>query len=180
MRSWRSKTLWSSYVGPPERMVANLLRVMRGAGRPTHLPHQIIEVALAVQEAGKQTNAWYIGEEIREVLGTAFPDSHDECGVQSGRDTIVRGSLQYLASNLVQQKAQAAAGEREMDSGMEELERAWERSRARYREGVAAALEAGRVVRRELKDEPKGKKPSTAEAMRKRARELSKGPAGKS
>lgn len=161
---------------PTREMVANLLRVMRGAGRPTHLPDQIIEVALAIQKAGKHTNAWYIGEEIREVLDSAFPSWADECDRQSAMHTIAQGSLQYLASNLVHQRAQAAAGEREIDSGMKEIEYVRERNRERMRAEQAAyraSLKKPKRTAKPKKPPPPPPAPkTTAEFMRRRKSEI--------
>jgi hypothetical protein len=126
---------------PTRELAANLLRVMRGAGRPIELPGQIIELAIAIQEAGRLTNVWYIGTEIEEVLQSAFPKTSERWPDERAENIIASGALQLLASTLVSQRAQAVAGSRELHEGVEHMEAARRRNREeaqleilRYRE----------------------------------------------
>jgi hypothetical protein len=114
---------------PTRKAIGNLLRVMRGAGRPHNLADDIIELALAIQRAGQHTNAWYIGEAIGDVLHDAFRVACEKEGWTLATDEIVRGSLQRCASMMLHQNAQTSAGEREMISGVERLAQIRERNR---------------------------------------------------
>lgn len=184
---------------PTREMTANLLRVMRGAGRPHYLPQQIIDLAGMILEANKLSNAWGIWTTMEEVLHDAFPDRDDD--IDSARQTLLRGSLQTLASNLVDQNTQRIRGERELTEGVDEMLAAWnERRRLREEENARrasayAALtspkprQRKKVVKRAPvaprmvaappapKPEPKvhEEKPvSTAEFMKRRRKELSR------
>src|SRR5690242_12096475 len=102
-------------------MAANLLRVMRGAGRPFLLPQQIIDLAESILELSKTSRTWAISSAIEDALQSALPSGDDLSFDERPELTIASGSLQLLASTLVYQRAQAAAGSREIDQGIREL-----------------------------------------------------------
>jgi hypothetical protein len=181
---------------PARQMVANMLRVMRGAGRPYDLPEQVVDLAIAIQAAGRHTNAWYIGQALSELLTSALPRREYAEDFDNFERTIAQGSLQLLASTLLGHIPQKAAGSREIFEGIRERERYIERMHAKVEEERAAEAlaRAKRVLSRRTKKKarvrsaspprPQPVKPaeiveevpaptSTAEAMRRRAKELS-------
>src|SRR5689334_3147715 len=97
---------------PTRATAANILRVMRGAGRPQDLPQQIIDLAQAILEANDLSNAWGIWSEMERCLQSAVPQYADLDDFDDHRPAIVRGSLQVCASNLVGQMSQMNAGSR--------------------------------------------------------------------
>src|SRR5689334_22292916 len=112
---------------PTRELASNLLRIARGAGKPELLPQQIIDLSGAILEIHKTARAWAIWSAIEDTLQSAIPDSFEAPEHEDCRSAIVRGSLQYVASRLVYQNAQEAAGIREIGDGIEELERYYER-----------------------------------------------------
>src|SRR5687768_15892969 len=74
-------------------MAANLLRVMRGAGRPQDLPQQVIDLSGAILEANELSNAWGIWSEMERCLQSAVPRYADLDDFDDHRPAIVKGSL---------------------------------------------------------------------------------------
>lgn len=117
-------------------LTANLLRVVRGAGKAYAIPEQTQAVLLALVA-------------YRDAVGTPIPD-HELSGILAfgqdridaskftdaqvcrsvALDTIVRGSLQVAASRLIGQGTQERAGDAEMHRGIMEVERLREEDRA--------------------------------------------------
>lgn len=102
-------------------LVANLLRVMRGAGRPLELPQQIVNFAESILEVSKTARLWAVSSAIEDALYSAFPRNLGAPEREEDIRIIVSGSLQLLASRLVHQRAQEAAGEREIVDGASAL-----------------------------------------------------------
>lgn len=123
-------------------MAANLLRVIRGAGRPYELPQQIINLGEHILETHKTARAWAIWSAMEEALQSAMPDFFDAPEHEAHIGVIAQGSLQFVASRLLHQRAQEAAGEREIESGIEERERYFNREREKRREEYARFLAA--------------------------------------
>lgn len=171
-------------------MAANLLRVMRGAGRPLDLPQQIINLSGEMLEV--PVRAWAVASAIQETLQSAVPSWYAETSEDDAyTGDIAKGALQFLASRLVHQRAQEAAGEREMQEAIQARERHVERRLQKWRE-EQALLRAQTVKPKRRKSKvtkPSAKKPlplpdpiaeeqeperptSTAEFMRARQREM--------
>jgi hypothetical protein len=151
-----------------KEMAANLLRVIRGAGRPLDLPQQIINFADEILEVSKSAHVWAVSSAIEEALQSAMPswDSHES---DQHEGDIVSGALQWVASRLVHQRAQECAGSREMDEAIKRQEQWAERERAKFWEEQARLraelLEAKRQKRvkaRAAKPKPAAKPPLPA------------------
>lgn len=112
---------------PTREMAANLLRIMRGHGRPFELPQQIINVSELILQANELSNAWGIWSVMEEVLQSAFRPQEAFDYEERPELTVARGSLQMLASHLIFQNAQEAAGRREISDGVKEFEQRRER-----------------------------------------------------
>lgn len=173
-------------------LAANLLRVMRGAGNPALLPQQIINLGEAILKVHETARAWAIWSAVEEKLQQAVPDYFGSHESEAALGSIAKGSLQYLASRLVVQRAQEASGRREMLEGIRELEQYHERQRAKWaaEDARVRALQRKPVVRKKRtarqkqKPSPKAhvasepgteaecKPSSTAEFMKARQREL--------
>jgi hypothetical protein len=97
-------------------LTTNLLRIVRGAGRPALVLEQtarLLEAFNAYRTAhGTWVPDWELGQML--VLPDDFPHEFR---------TITQGALQLTASHLANQRAQAAAGEREILGGIQALER---------------------------------------------------------
>lgn len=183
----KSELAWET-----REMAANLLRVIRGAGRPDYLPQQIINLGGAILETHKTARAGAIWTVMQETLNSAIPDWLEVSEAEACEGTIAKGALQYLASRLVHQRAQEAAGRREIHSGIRQLEREAERTRRKWQEEAASAealVRAEKAARRHRRakqkkpatkskeqakptEEPREKPRSTAEFMKARSKEI--------
>ena len=130
------------------QLTANLLRVVRGAGKP----YAIVEDAAAFINA---VVAYH------DAAGTALPPDdiasaldimRDDPGMRSrlsGHDydrmdaerIIVRGALQIAASRLLEQRTQEAAGKHELYDGVRWMEKLRDTLRKEHR--LAARVQAG-------------------------------------
>jgi hypothetical protein len=140
-------------------MDANLLRIIRGAGRPHELPQQIINLGGAILETHKTARAWAIWSALEDELHSGVPSYWEARESTRHETTIARGALQLVASRLVHQRAQEAAGGREIDEGIDELEETRERQRKRW---LAEAAQ----LRAEQRPARKRRKPSPAKQSR--------------
>ena len=139
-------------------LTANLLRVVRGAGKAYMIPEQTQAVLLALIA-------------YRDTVGTPIPDHELSAILAPGQDrldaskftdaevcrsmaldTIVRGALQIAASRLIGQGTQEQAGNTEMHRGIREFERLMEEDRAAR---DRAARQTRVVVRPQSKKVPK-------------------------
>jgi hypothetical protein len=142
-------------------MTANLLRVIRGAGKPYELPQQIIDLGDSILDASKSARKWAIWSAMEETLQSGIPNSFDAAEAASSDGPIAKGALQFVASRLVGQNAQEAAGRREIVNGIRKLERYVERQREKYRIGAASASQAKPQRRKKPKAAVAAKLPRT-------------------
>ena len=129
---------------------ANLLRVIRGAGRPGALIKQFYDVAVSAIEfrevaghgppAGTVARVLRVEDEADEIFTKRASgqirqesiDRWDEDGTfdrMYAEGMIQRGALQIVASKLLDQVIQVRAGESEMYEGIRRLTAAQERHR---------------------------------------------------
>jgi hypothetical protein len=107
-------------------LAANLLRVVRGAGRPYDIAQHSHDF-LAAMKAYYATKGKAPFEPFREATLSVRRDvpSRDFGASESFRahaqDMVVRGALQIAASRLLGQAAQEAAGRAEMQQGIRDL-----------------------------------------------------------
>lgn len=103
-------------------LAANVLRVVRGAGRPYELDRQAIAFAEAC-EAYREAVGHYPASEglgaalhVREILepGKWGEQEHE---FAEAREAMIRGGLQIAASRLLGQPTQERAGESELFDG---------------------------------------------------------------
>jgi hypothetical protein len=94
------------------QMAANLLRVLRGAGRP----QMIVESAQAFVEVCEEAKkAGHIPDEIDWHSRSPVRDRPTE--KYDAIDTMIRGVLQIVASELINQQNQANAGYSQLHEG---------------------------------------------------------------
>lgn len=133
------------------RLAANLLRVVRGAGKPSDLGRQIQEVIEVYLDYREATGHFPESQLVSDALAVSktdsledwkasFPDdvddSHFERWLQDGSfnqaravDAIVRASLQIAASRLLNQKTQERSAEHSLSQALDEHERSREEMR---------------------------------------------------
>lgn len=113
--------------------MSNWLRVMRGAGKPHLMIRHLYELANAVKKAVDDGNVYKANCEIESVLQDAVPSYWNGRERDESYHTIVRGSLQLLASKLVGQGTQQIRGESEINDGIREMEDYWKKQREEVR-----------------------------------------------
>jgi hypothetical protein len=109
-------------------LAANILRTVRGAGKP----HAILSDAQALIDAAlsyrEEAGNFPASEEIGKALDIDTPGerldqlSPEAEAIVTARETIVHGALQVAASRLLEQRPQEAAGDTEMHEGVEALQ----------------------------------------------------------
>jgi hypothetical protein len=141
-----------------KEMAANMLRVIRGAGRPLDLPQQIINLAEDILEVSKSARVWAVSSAIEEALQSANPDwEASESDYYEGM--IASGAMQWVASRLVRQRAQECAGAREMAEGFKQQERWVERQRQKFWEEQARVKAEQLEARRQKRAKARAAKP---------------------
>lgn len=153
---------------PLRDLAANIIRVVRGAGKSYDIANQCALVIKAFHQYREQVGCWPSSWEIDQALSireeTENPTYDDAWEREHARDSIIRGALQVTASRLVGQNTQEQRGRSEMMDGVRELEHIREEARKRM-------AEAERARRQSLK--PKkvaAKKTSKAKAKAHRAK----------
>jgi hypothetical protein len=145
-------------------LTANLLRITRGAGKPYEIMTQMIELAEAIRVYHAATGLSPYADEFARALNV----SNDLETMQHWRaedrdrddaeERIIRGVLQVVASRLVHQRTQEAAGDSEMYDGIRSLENL--RAEARKAQAKAArGPDAGVVKGRPTKPKAKVGRP---------------------
>ncbi len=121
--------------GALRELAANMLRVVRGAGRPYELLRQA-DRFLAVCEAYREAVGHYppdqdLGAALqvhRELEPGIFAES--EYVIADAREAMMRGGLQIAASRLLGQATQMRAGEAELFDGARRYANFWMERRA--------------------------------------------------
>jgi hypothetical protein len=115
---------------PLRDLAANLLRIIRGAGKPEEIIRQIDELIRALVAYKDATGQSPPPHELASMLDidrlkdwTAnLRDAHLQR--HYAEEQIIRGALQQAASRLLNQAPQTSAGEQEMHVGIRELGKA--------------------------------------------------------
>jgi len=119
------------------RLTANLIDIVRGAGKPLDLSRDVdaFAAALGVFErvVGEHPKAWEYADMLRVALEPEdHPTSEEEMAVRYALHAILQGSLQLAATRLLGQEAEAAtayAGLNKALSGLEETKQKIEKRR---------------------------------------------------
>ncbi|HZG10171.1 MAG TPA: hypothetical protein VEZ70_14440 [Allosphingosinicella sp.] len=120
---------------PLREMAANLLRVVRGAGKPYEIGSNAATVLRAFQDYRAVVGHYPSSDEIAALLDIK-PDparyegaSDDYISQGFAMQQVMRGGLQLAASTLLDQSTQKAAARSEILDGVDAFERAFERLR---------------------------------------------------
>jgi hypothetical protein len=131
-------------------LAANILRMIRGAGKPNEFLNHAFQLTEAMSEYKKAAGhfpdpvifARMLLLDTREELFGRCSD--DDRARDYAEQMIIRGALQVVASRMLHQLTIERAGDSEMSSGFYELERIREENR--------------RSVRAQMKGQPKTRK----------------------
>jgi len=118
------------------RLAANLMRIVRGAGKPNDLAEEMAAALTAFKGYHEAVGKWPSSYEISEALSVRITERDWRRWRADGTFeqevafmTICQGALQIVASQLLSQPLQIAAGEREVYDGVFRIERAREERR---------------------------------------------------
>jgi hypothetical protein len=125
-------------------LAANLMRVVRGAGRPEAIVDNcacVVTAALSYQDVTKRYPS---PNDIASSLRLEHEPITDYESFWGGKQFAIRdmisGSLQVAASTLIGQRLQIDQGEKEMDRAFREMERLLEDLRQKRDEEAKAAV----------------------------------------
>jgi hypothetical protein len=160
-------------------LAANIMRVTRGSGRVFEISLQANAFLDAMTRYRDVVGYYPHMDRLKKALRTDDPVATDrmpadKLGEVYARRTIVRGALQVAASRLLDQSAEAAAGEAEILKGIREFEKVEEAARQRKQaeqDAALAALRAAQKARRqELKELRNAEEARKAAARERRAK----------
>lgn len=117
---------------PLREFAANILRVMRGAGKAHEIPHQMTRLLELYDKHFASLRRYPHEQEIKDILdpGREFSTPlASEAEWEDGLDDMMRGALQMAASRLVGQGAQESAGEDQLFRGLVVIEAIREQNR---------------------------------------------------
>lgn len=109
-------------------LAANILRVIRGAGRAGELPDQAVAFIDACINFKEATGNYPFADDLERMLAlddlTELLEKFGEAqyALYEAEHTIIRGALQVVASNLVGQRTQATTGGSDMVTGIRDRE----------------------------------------------------------
>jgi hypothetical protein len=132
--------------GALQHLVSNLLRVVRGAGRPHEIFEQNLAVLKAMEAYRTEVGVWPSADEISEILSfDARPDTFaEQSPIERERSyaerSVMKGALQAVASSLIGQRTQETAGESEMYDGINRLTDILNEERAMWAAHARASL----------------------------------------
>jgi hypothetical protein len=133
---------------PLRELAANIIRVVRGAGKSYEIAGQCVAVIEAFQRYREKVGHWPASWEIDQALSIRREDenaSYDDAWERDyARETIVRGALQVAASRLVGQNTQEQRGRSELMDGVNSMERIREEARKRLAEAERARRQASK------------------------------------
>ncbi|MBO9168426.1 hypothetical protein [Rhizobium sp. L245/93] len=139
-------------------LAANILRVVRGAGKPDEVIEQCVDVVNAAIEFQDKTGGYLSSYAVADAILLKPEKVEDYESFHANRqwaiESMVSGSLQYAASRLLDQQLHIQKGERELMSGFRQLEEI-------YQEARMARLAAEKAARSSSSRKPV-KKPKAA------------------
>lgn len=124
---------------PLRELAANILRVVRGAGKSHAIGSQCVAVLKAFQDYRDKVGHWPSSFEMDEALSIRPQERPNETYDEywewrHAQEDIVRGGLQIAASRLVGQGTQEQRGRSDLMDGVRELDRIRDERRARAAE----------------------------------------------
>lgn len=109
-------------------LAANMMRVVRGTGKPHEIGSQIFGLTEAFQAYKNVAGTWPSSDLIGEALELAYrfehlPDRADRDPFYRAEHEVMRASLQVAASRLMRQSTQETRGRSDMHDAMRPIER---------------------------------------------------------
>jgi hypothetical protein len=139
-------------------LAANIIGIVRGAGKPLELSFQVEAFAAALGSfekaaEGRHPKAWEFAEMLRVDLepNLPTPTTEDDLAEHYAQHAIIQASLQLAAARLMEQEpgaAEALAGLHDALSGFEETKRRLQKRRDDPNEHIAAQMQTKTKISR--------------------------------
>ena len=133
-------------------LAANIIGIVRGAGKPLELGSQVEAFSAALRAfekaaEGRHPKAWEFAEMLRVELEPKLPTptTEDELAELYAQHAVIQASLQLAAARLLRQELGATEALAQLHtalSGFEETKRRIEKRREKTEEHTAAPLKA--------------------------------------
>lgn len=140
---------------PLRELAANIMRIIRGAGKPEYLVDHLVSVLEAISQYQSVAGGNPSGHDYYKILDLDRCHTEGFLGARGEWDYAIRdmveGGLQHAASELLGQGTQEAAGRRQIFQGLTVIEGIREKNR---REVMAAA-----TARKAITRKPRAKAP---------------------
>ncbi|WP_373413736.1 hypothetical protein [Ensifer aridi] len=144
-------------------LAANIIRVVRGAGKPDDIIDQCNEVLKTAIEYQDKTKRFVHHYSVAAALHLKPERVRDYDSFEGQRQLalhqMIKGSLQVTASRLLGQLTQENRGEREMFEAFRELEHLYQELRKKREAKAKAARAKGAPKRKPVKRKTKKKDP---------------------
>lgn len=117
---------------PLRSLTANLIRVVRGAGSAYNVFEDIVRAKEALDEFEDLAGAGFTGLDLRECLEIEhFASSpwFERQDIDQAIEDMIKGALRITAAQLLDQRLQVSAGEKDFFSAQRYYERAVEEER---------------------------------------------------
>lgn len=124
------------------QLAANILRVIRGAGRPEQLVDQVIALRDEMANAPPGITVSEVNEKMAEALSGGIDELDTEHG--NAAEEIQRGALRKIAAQLLRQQLQASAGDHDFWKAIQRLDRQREDARRARAKLTSGARKRGR------------------------------------
>lgn len=119
---------------PLKQLAANMLRIVRGAGKPYEVGQQCARVIDAYHKYRATVGEWPPSHVIGEILSIRYRENRAKTDRaiewEDAKQQMIAGGLQAAASQILGQLTQERAGESEMFDGLRVIERQREENRA--------------------------------------------------
>lgn len=136
---------------PLRELAANVIRVVRGAGRSYEIAEQCVAVIEAYRTYFDKVGSWPTAWEVDQALAIAREweaQVYDDAWERDvAREGIVRGALQVAASRLVGQNTQENRGRSELMEGVNSIIRIREEAKMRLAEEERTQRQAEKAMR---------------------------------
>ncbi len=147
---------------------ANLLRVIRGAGRSHEIGHHCAALLKAMTDFRAATGVWPFPEMERAVRrpDPDFGASEAMYEEQMMFQSIIGGALQMAASEMLGQRPQIAAGETEIFRGIDRLEKIREAHKPKRSPKAVSPAATAAALRMRVKAAANAQKPKAPSRRR--------------
>ena len=130
---------------PLKKLMANLLRVARGAGEPDAIVLQCDDVVSSFQEVHRVCGRWPDAGEVSRILDLRLRETGDE--FYDGFEVMLGGAVRMAAARILGQMAHETRARSEMMDGFLQVEQIRDRNRREriaFEKSSAAKAKAGR------------------------------------